>query len=201
MAKIGKLGKLNLKWGQVMNVLLIVFVVLGLYYLIYHTNLFGMRMYEGLENKGDESKTESASEETKEISEKNKELNDEKQDEKSDDDDDDDKSTLKMGMTNLKDMDKAVKANKNKKNTNITKSKKGVEKTEGFHNMLENMAPYASNPMQPADIPNWFLDKTKFSPTCCPSTYSSGTGCACLSPQQMSYLNQRGGNRTSASLY
>ena len=38
----------------------------------------------------------------------------------------------------------------------------------------------------------------KFSPDCCdlPQQYSSSTGCACISPSQMQYLNQRGGNRT-----
>ena len=46
-----------------------------------------------------------------------------------------------------------------------------------------------------------FFDKTKFSPECCPSTYSTGEGCVCASPEQMQYLNQRGGNRTLTSVY
>jgi hypothetical protein len=33
-------------------------------------------------------------------------------------------------------------------------------------------------------------------PECCPSYYSSSTGCVCISKKQMDYLNQRGGNRT-----
>lgn len=33
-------------------------------------------------------------------------------------------------------------------------------------------------------------------PECCPSYYSSSTGCVCASKKQMNYLNQRGGNRT-----
>lgn len=36
----------------------------------------------------------------------------------------------------------------------------------------------------------------KFKPECCPSTYTSSTGCACISTDQTQYLNQRGGNRT-----
>tara|TARA_B100000902_G_C27166686_1_gene841600 strand:+ start:546 stop:977 length:432 start_codon:yes stop_codon:yes gene_type:complete len=36
----------------------------------------------------------------------------------------------------------------------------------------------------------------KNDPTCCPSTYSGSTGCVCATPQQMKYLNERGGNRT-----
>ena len=46
-----------------------------------------------------------------------------------------------------------------------------------------------------------FFDKTKFSPECCPSSYSTGEGCVCASPEQMQYLNQRGGNRTLTSVY
>lgn len=39
----------------------------------------------------------------------------------------------------------------------------------------------------------------KFKPECCPSPYSSSTGCACITPEQINYLNTRGGNRTSDS--
>ena len=38
----------------------------------------------------------------------------------------------------------------------------------------------------------------KFKPECCPSTYTSSTGCACISQEQVNYINQRGGNRTMA---
>ena len=41
-----------------------------------------------------------------------------------------------------------------------------------------------------------FFDTNKFTPECCPSTYSTGDGCLCASPEQMKYLNERGGNRT-----
>lgn len=33
-------------------------------------------------------------------------------------------------------------------------------------------------------------------PECCPSYYSSSTGCVCIAKKQQDYLNQRGGNRT-----
>ena len=38
----------------------------------------------------------------------------------------------------------------------------------------------------------------KFSPDCCykPQQYSSSTGCACISVEQMKYINSRGGNNT-----
>jgi hypothetical protein len=38
----------------------------------------------------------------------------------------------------------------------------------------------------------------EFKPECCPSTYSSSTGCACMTQEQVSYINERGGNRTMA---
>ena len=40
------------------------------------------------------------------------------------------------------------------------------------------------------------FDDNSFTPECCPATYTNSVGCACISPEQMSFLNQRGGNRT-----
>lgn len=44
-----------------------------------------------------------------------------------------------------------------------------------------------------------FFQKTKFLPECCPSTYTKGDGCACLSNDQMEHIKSRGGNRTSGN--
>jgi len=41
-----------------------------------------------------------------------------------------------------------------------------------------------------------FFENTDFSPECCPSNYSTSSGCACMTPEQMKFLGQRGGNRT-----
>jgi len=41
-----------------------------------------------------------------------------------------------------------------------------------------------------------FFKDNKFSPDCCPSDYSTSDGCLCAAPEQMKYLNERGGNRT-----
>lgn len=43
----------------------------------------------------------------------------------------------------------------------------------------------------------------KFDPKCCfkPQQYSSSTGCACISREQMEFLNQRGGNRTHPTTF
>lgn len=43
-----------------------------------------------------------------------------------------------------------------------------------------------------------FFYANKFSPSCCykPQQYSTGSGCACISVEQMKYLNERGGNNS-----
>ncbi len=45
------------------------------------------------------------------------------------------------------------------------------------------------------------FDNNKFSPECCPSSYSNSDGCVCASPEQMKYINERGGNRTLVGEY
>jgi hypothetical protein len=45
------------------------------------------------------------------------------------------------------------------------------------------------------------FDSNIFSPECCPSPYSTADGCVCATPEQMKYLNERGGNRTLTSEY
>ena len=42
---------------------------------------------------------------------------------------------------------------------------------------------------------------TQFKPECCPSAFSSSTGCACLSVEQYNYLKNRGTNNTPYSEY
>jgi len=43
-----------------------------------------------------------------------------------------------------------------------------------------------------------FFSDTKFDASCCykPQQYSTSNGCACMSPKQMKYLSNRGGNNT-----
>lgn len=42
----------------------------------------------------------------------------------------------------------------------------------------------------------FFFENNSFSSDCCPSTYTDSMGCACISREQVDYLNERGGNRT-----
>ena len=69
----------------------------------------------------------------------------------------------------------------------------------GNENRLDSYQ-YNSGPQIPLPEGEMFLFKdTKFSPQCCPGTYSSSLGCACLSKPQFNYLVMRGGNNTVPS--
>ena len=51
----------------------------------------------------------------------------------------------------------------------------------------------------PVPLPDgqlYMFAQNKFRPECCntPQQYASSTGCACISPEQMKFLNSRGGN-------
>lgn len=57
---------------------------------------------------------------------------------------------------------------------------------------------------QPIPVPKGQLDMfatTKFDPECCPNTYSSSMGCACMTVDQFNYLKDRGGNNVPYSEY
>jgi hypothetical protein len=69
-------------------------------------------------------------------------------------------------------------------------NKKDATTTEGFTNYKK----YKS------EIPLIF-DNTKFSPKCCPNTYSNSIGCACISMPQYRYLIERGGNNVPYNQY
>ncbi len=45
------------------------------------------------------------------------------------------------------------------------------------------------------------LSNTEFKPECCPNTYSTGSGCACMTVEQNQYLLNRGGNNVPYSEY
>lgn len=49
-------------------------------------------------------------------------------------------------------------------------------------------------PLPPGELLIFAQNQVK--PECCPSYYSSSTGCVCTSQKQWDYLNERGGNRT-----
>ena len=57
-------------------------------------------------------------------------------------------------------------------------------------------------PKQPIPLPEGELDMfatTEFKPECCPNTYTSGSGCACMTTQQAEFLWSRGNNNVPYS--
>lgn len=44
------------------------------------------------------------------------------------------------------------------------------------------------------------LVNNEFTPECCPSNYSNSNGCACMTSEQINFLNTRGGNSDGMSL-
>ena len=52
-------------------------------------------------------------------------------------------------------------------------------------------------PLAPGQLFMW-ADNT-FDTTCCPGAVSNSMGCACISDEQESYINRRGGNNTENS--
>jgi hypothetical protein len=75
---------------------------------------------------------------------------------------------------------------------------------EPANDVLNIYADLEKNEGGPIPLPEdelLLFEKNKFSPECCPSPYSNGDGCVCASPEQMQYLNERGGNRTLTSQY
>jgi hypothetical protein len=59
-------------------------------------------------------------------------------------------------------------------------------------------------PEQPIPLPEGELDlfaTVDFKPECCPNTYSTSTGCACMTTGQYNYLVTRGGNNVPYSEY
>lgn len=63
---------------------------------------------------------------------------------------------------------------------------------------------FLARPKQQVPLPEGEMDlfyNTKFSPECCPNTYSNSQGCACMTGEQYNYLIQRGNNNVPYSEY
>ena len=61
-----------------------------------------------------------------------------------------------------------------------------------------------NRPSQPVPLPNGemlMFANTEFKPECCPNSYSTSTGCACMTTEQYNYLVLRGGNNVPYSEY
>jgi hypothetical protein len=122
-------------------------------------------------------------------------------------------------IDNKKDKAKAAvtqpkKSSNNSLKTDTVATAAGPNKAEGFRNMLsyspvasqgpqpgcvDSLKPYEKYNCGPIDVNNFF-GGLKFKPECCGnpagSSYSNSVGCACICPEQWTFLNSRGGNRT-----
>jgi hypothetical protein len=68
-------------------------------------------------------------------------------------------------------------------------------------NIYSSLEQNVGDPLPLPDDELLIFKNNKFSPECCPSPYSNSDGCLCASPEQMKYLNERGGNRTLVGVY
>lgn len=174
------MGKLKLKGKNLGNICVILLVVMGIYYIVYHTDLFRLNLVEGLEEPKQKPKKKSKQKENFAEPEAEAEAEPEADSELSE--------AKPKGV---------IKAKSKKEHfTNISPAPVG-----GPAPCVNPLLPYAQNNCGPVDINQFFFDEIQFKPECCPSTYSSSMGCACMCPEQLKYLNSRGGNRTHPSLY
>ena len=63
---------------------------------------------------------------------------------------------------------------------------------------------FLSREPQPVPLPEgelFMFANTPFKPECCPNTYSTSQGCACMTGNQYNYLVERGGNNIPYSQY
>ena len=71
-------------------------------------------------------------------------------------------------------------------------------KDMGYSEQRSKYSQFSGTPVPLPEGQMFMFADNKFKPECCPSTYSSSTGCACITQEQVDYINQRGGNRTMA---
>jgi hypothetical protein len=71
-------------------------------------------------------------------------------------------------------------------------------KSMGYSHSKSKYSQYNGGEVPLKDDEMLMFNNNEFKPECCPSTYSSSTGCLCISEEQVNFINQRGGNRTLA---
>lgn len=76
---------------------------------------------------------------------------------------------------------------------------KAVGNLKDWYKSLETNKQNTTTP-SPYDLLYMFKNN-QISPSCCPSVYSTSSGCVCITPEQMLYLNKRGLNRYSSDSF
>lgn len=106
-------------------------------------------------------------------------------------------SSFKEGLAMLEGADLNYKMGGDVPNSWENQNAGKFESKDWYKSLESNTAP---DPMKQTESGKMeFLAYNKFDSKCCPSPYTSDAGCACISPEQMKYLNSRGGNRTFPS--
>jgi hypothetical protein len=93
-------------------------------------------------------------------------------------------------------MGDGVKKSWENKNTILNNNPSPIDSNNDSANIYSDLEKNEGGPIPLKEDEMLIFDTNKFSPDCCPSSYSTGEGCLCASPEQMKYLNERGGNRT-----
>ena len=76
-----------------------------------------------------------------------------------------------------------------------------VKKHSGYQNAKSSKEGFANAQELNGEVPKLnYFEKSNFSTECCPSKYTSSTGCACMSLDQTSELQTRGGNSPDGAL-
>lgn len=82
--------------------------------------------------------------------------------------------------------------------TSWTTKAKSYANEMGYSTSQSKWSQYKGTSVPLPEGEMFMFANNEFKPECCPSTYTSSTGCACITQEQVNYINQRGGNRTLA---
>ena len=82
--------------------------------------------------------------------------------------------------------------------TSWTTKAKSYANEMGYSSTQSKWSQHKGTPVPLPEGEMFMFANNEFKPECCPSTYTSSTGCACITQEQVNYINQRGGNRTLA---
>ena len=81
---------------------------------------------------------------------------------------------------------------------------KGAYDTRKLESIAPNLEANQASPLPLSPGQLFFFDKNEFKPECCVPPFSSvsnADGCACVTKEQVDYINMRGGNRSCGTVY
>jgi len=73
-----------------------------------------------------------------------------------------------------------------------------LKSSDSFQQVYPKMGPHVDGDKNSPQLLS-MLGYNQASPSCCPSTFSTSTGCVCLTSKQSDFINGRGGNNTAPS--